>query len=184
MGMPHDSADSGPSSQDPATAPTSDRLQLEVELLAGTSEQIVVPQPDTTPGEPRYAVLAAVAEADLRDYIRECLRERSDLRVAEPDPGEPVLEAIRRLRPALVIAEVSGIPGAAAEAASGGGAPARGAPNDYGLPPLPLLLIGDEARELLATGHPRPGTRMVFLRQPFNGRRLLDAVARLVHPSS
>jgi hypothetical protein len=182
MGTPHDYEDSGPSSRDPAAAPTSDRLQLEVELLTGTSEQIVVPQPVTTPGEPRYTVLAAVAEADLRSYIRECLRERTDLRVAEADPGEPVLEAIRRLRPALVIAEVSAIPGAAA--ASVASAPAHGAPNDYGLPPLPLLLIGDEAPELLATGHPRPGTRMVFLPQPFNARRLLDAVERLLHSSS
>lgn len=180
--MPHDSAGSGQSGRDPAAAPTSDRLQLEIELLAATPEQTVAPEPIAGPGGRQYTVLAAVVEADLRGYIRECLRERADLRVAETDPGEPVLAAIQRLRPALVIAEVSGIPGV--EAASAGGAPGYGAPNDDGLSPLPLLLIGDEAPEPLATGHPRPRTRMVFLAQPFNARRLLDAVERLLHSSS
>jgi len=157
-------------------------LQLEVELLAATGEQPAAPEHFTRPRAHRYTVLAAVAEPDLRGYIRECLCERTDLWVAETDPGEPVLAAIRRLRPALVIAEVSGIPGV--EAASAGGAAARGAPNDDGLSPLPLLVIGDEAPELLATGQAPPGTLMMFLPQPFNARRLLDAVERLIRPPS
>ena len=65
------------------TARTSSRVQLEVAILddgdgALTSEQTTAPDE-----RPRVTVLVVAAESDLRRYVRECLRERSDLRVLE-----------------------------------------------------------------------------------------------------
>lgn len=60
----------------------SPRVRLEVALLAAQT----APVPDAPPdggARQRLTVLAVAAEADLRRYVRECLRERADLRVVE-----------------------------------------------------------------------------------------------------
>lgn len=61
----------------------SPRVRLEVAFLDADQ---AAPAPTPSPGtdeRARLTVLVVAAEADLRCYVRECLRERSDLRVLE-----------------------------------------------------------------------------------------------------
>src|SRR5687768_1131476 len=145
---------------DTAQAPrpgTSDRLQLEIALLAGV---VLSPNEDAAvAGESTRVVLLAMADADLRDYITQCLQERADLRVVEHRSGDAPLDVARRLSAELVIADVSAITG--------------------DIPPdrPPLIVIGDELPDGLPVSD---AARIAFLLQPFNARRLLDAVSRLV----
>ena len=143
---------------DAARPATSDRLQLEIALLAG-----VATSPNDDPavvGDPTRIVLLAMADADLRDYITQCLEERADLRVVESRPGDDPLEAARRLRVDLLIANVSAL-----------------AHGDLPLDRPPVIVTGDEPPEALAVSD---AARIAFLLQPFNARRLLDTVARLL----
>jgi len=140
----------------PPRPPASDRLQLEIALLAAAATE---PSDDgIAAGEPGRTVLLAVGDADLREYIKQCLRQRADLRVVEPQPGDDPLNIGRRQPVALVIAD---------------GSPDRAAPVNR----TPLLLVGDELSEALPV---REGAGIAFLVQPFNTRRLLDVVARLL----
>jgi hypothetical protein len=144
---------------DDAEAPrpaTSDRLQLEIALLSGVTSPNGDP---TVAGEPTRIVLLAMADADLRDYITQCLEQRADLRVVESRPGDAPLEVARGLGAGLVIADVSAIAG--------------------DIPPdrPPLIVTGDELPDALPVSD---AARIAFLLQPFNARRLLDAVSRLV----
>src|SRR5262245_30926521 len=144
----------------PPRPPASDRLQLEIALLAAAANE---PSDDRiAASEPSRTVLLAVSDADLREYIRQCLRQRTDLRVVEPQPGDDPLNVGRRQSVALVIADAS---------------PDGAAP----LNRPPLLLIGDEPPEALPV---HEGAGMAFLRQPFNARRLLDVVASLLGQAS
>ena len=149
---------SGPDDAGDAARPaTSDRLQLEIALLAG-----VATSPNDDPavvGDPTRIVLLAMADADLRDYITQCLEQRADLRMVENRPGDAPLEAARRLGAHLVIADVSAIAG--------------DVPTDR----PPLIVTGDEHPDALTVSD---AARIAFLLQPFNARRLLDAVSRLV----
>ena len=153
---------SGP--DDAADAPgraTSDRLQLEIALLAA-----VATPPNDDPavvGDPTRIVLLAMADADLRDYITQCLEERADLRVVEHHPGDAPLEIARRLGAKLVIADVSAIAG------------------DVPADRPPLIVTGDELPDALPLSD---AARIAFLLQPFNARRLLDAVSRLLDRSA
>jgi len=139
--------------------PASDRLQLEIALLAAASTE---PSDDEiAAGESGRTVLLAVGDADLREYIKQCLLQRADLRVVEPKPGDDPVN-VGRQTVALVIAD-----------GSPDGAAALNRP--------PLLLVGDELSEALPI---REGEGMAFLVQPFNARRLLDVVARLLGQAS
>jgi hypothetical protein len=60
----------------------SPRVQLEVAFL-DADEAAPVPAPPALTERLRLTVLVVAAEADLRRYVRECLRERTDLRVLE-----------------------------------------------------------------------------------------------------
>jgi hypothetical protein len=141
------------------SAAASDRLRLEVELLAPT-ESSPAPAAAGLDAVPR-TVLVAVGEPDLGTYVRRCLRAYRSLRVVEPDAGEHALAAVRRLSPTLLIAE-AGTVGAT--------------------PPLsvPLLLLVEELPE--STAARQPPAALAFLLQPFNTRRLLAAVEPLLGP--
>ena len=143
---------------DTSRTSASDRLQLEVALLS--SEAPVPNDEPTNARESARIVVLAVGDADLRDYITQCLGERGDLRVLESRPGDDALEAARRLRADLVIANVSAL-----------------AHGDLPLDRPPVIVTGDEPPEALAVSD---AARIAFLLQPFNARRLLDTVARLL----
>ncbi|TVP42573.1 MAG: hypothetical protein EA350_15315 [Gemmatimonadales bacterium] len=144
--------------------PASDRLRLEVELLtpaAAIPPATRATDPSAALGDPvPRTVLLGIGDADLRAYVRECLRGNPALRVVEPDVGEHALDAVQRLNPALLIAE----------------------PGTVGtmLPrAVPLLLL---AQELPQDTEVRPSATLALLTQPFNARRLLDAVEMLLGP--
>jgi hypothetical protein len=153
-GPDHDAGLPGP--------PASDRLQLEVALLAAAAP---APPDDVRPdSEPGRTVLVAVGDAGLRDYIAQCLRQRPDLRVVEVRPGEDPFVGAHRLAADLVIADGLAIPNDATQASR-----------------TPLLLTRDEQSDAM---HVSDGTAVAFLLQPFNARRLLDVVARLLGQGS
>jgi len=136
----------------------SDRLQLEVELLAAAA---TAPSDDGIAAvEPSRTVLLAVGDANLRDYIRQCLRQRADLHVVELRAGDDPLDVARRGPVDLVITDGWALPDGVA-------------PGNR----VPLLLIGDERSDVLPFGE---GAGIAFLLQPFNAGRLLDMAARLL----
>ena len=61
--------------------PPSARVRLEVAFLDG--DQVPAPDCISARDEPTITVLVVAAEPDLRRYVRECLRERTDLRLVE-----------------------------------------------------------------------------------------------------
>jgi hypothetical protein len=62
---------------------TSSRVQLEVAIL-DDDQAALAPAPSAALEErPRVTVLVVAAESDLRRYVRECLRERTDLRLLD-----------------------------------------------------------------------------------------------------
>lgn len=61
----------------------SPRVRLEVALLDADQTAAAPAPPAALDERPRITVLVVAAEADLRRYVRECLRERTDLRVLE-----------------------------------------------------------------------------------------------------
>jgi hypothetical protein len=148
----------------PDTVGPSDRLQLEVLLVTEArrledTEDTAAPPP--TRGTETCTVLSVVAEVDLRYYIRDCLRDRADLRVVETLHVQQGLDALAREGIDLLIADRSALAGGVV----GGCADL----------PVPILLVGD--------GPPVAGVgarRVEILALPFNARRLHDAVQRLV----
>jgi hypothetical protein len=148
-------------------APSSDRLQLEVVLLAAAGPA-PLPSPDPAgAGAATHTVLVAAATPDMRGYIRECLQARADLRVLEVDGEEPPCAAARRLGPDLIIAELPAL-----RAGEGTAGPPRA--------PVPLLLIVEELPDDAVAWPQRPGAPLAFLLQPFNARSLHREVERLL----
>ena len=63
--------------------PPSPRVRLEVAFLDADQAAPAPAPPAALDERQRLTVLVVAAEADLRRYVRECLRERADLRVLE-----------------------------------------------------------------------------------------------------
>jgi len=61
----------------------SSRVRLEVEFLDADQSGPAPVAPAAVDETMRLTTLVVAAEADLRRYVRECLRERADLRVLE-----------------------------------------------------------------------------------------------------
>jgi hypothetical protein len=134
----------------------SDRLELEVALLAAA--RAATPEAPARRSEAR-TVLLAVTDPELRTYVAECLHERADLRVLEIGSGDGVLDVARRTQVDLLIGDVSLVA------------------LDEVRPRMPVVLIGDELPDQLPVG---AGNRIAVVLQPFNARRLLDAVDGLL----
>ena len=110
-----------------AKTDTSPRVRLEVAFLDADQ---AAPAPAPSPAADEHAcltVLVVAAEVDLRRYVRECLRERTDLRVVEaatvaaaialasggvPDilvvdePERAVLDSLCQLRAVIIVDDV------------------------------------------------------------------------------
>ena len=130
----------------PTTPPPSAVVRLEVNLLE-PDEAPTVPPPDDEHAS--RTVLVVSAEWDLCRYVRECLRERADVRVQEAASiAVAVKLAADGSAPLLIVdARERAILGA--------------------LPHLNAIVIVDNVEDVL------PTPRVRLLEQPFTAERLL-----------
>ena len=117
-------------------------------------------------------ILVADADADMRLYLRSCLRTRSpsgysSVRVHEATDGRETLHLARALLPDLVISDLV-MPGLEGEAFCNA---LRG---DVETAAIPILIISGETRA-------PPRYANGFLQKPFNATRLFAEVVRLLH---
>jgi DNA-binding NtrC family response regulator len=145
---------------DGAGAPPSDspRVRLEVAILAAEPP---APAPVVSAAgagaDSMRTVLVAAADADLRGYVRECLRERTDLRAMEAATPADAANFIEHDTLHLLIVD------------------SRLAALTELLPAVPALLISDGTD---GTGAARSWPTRIA--SPFSERSLLEAVARLL----
>jgi hypothetical protein len=103
-------------------------------------------------------LLVVAAEADLRRYVRECLRDRADLRVIDAATVDAAVSLASQLEPALLVVDerARGVLGA--------------------LPHLDAILLVDE----VPRGESGAAPRVRLLAQPFSADALVSEVARLI----
>lgn len=150
-----------------AQASSSNRVQLEVSILASGSDDTNAALADEPSGarESLRTVLVISAEADMRTYVRRCLRWHKGIRVVESVDGMAMREDPETAPPDLIIIDVA--------VADPMRAPLRAGPT---LARVPLIVITDEepgdsaARPM---GGEAPGTILV---KPFNARQLCGEV--------
>lgn len=140
--------------------PASARVQLEVALLDADQAAPAPAAPGALDEHTRLTVLVIAAEADLRRYVRECLRERTDLRLLEAATVAAAVALAAHCSPDLLVVD---------EPASD--VLAR-------LSSLRAIVIVDEVPH----GAPASGTRVRLLARPFSAEGLMAEVARLLDP--
>ena len=103
-------------------------------------------------------VLVVAAEADIRRYVRECLRERTDLRVLEAATVTAAVTLAAHYSPELVVVDKP--------------------ESDVlvTLPQLRAIVIVDDVPH----GAPGVGTRLRLLPRPFTAEGLLAEVGQLL----
>ena len=126
----------------------SERVRLEVELLA-SDRPAELTAPVSGDDSQRHTVLLVAEDADVRRYVRECLRDRADLRVLEASTVAMAERLVAAHRPRLLIVD------------------ARDAAVLRAIVDVRAVLIADDA-PLDAT----PSGRIVTLVRPFGGRDL------------
>jgi len=132
----------------------SPRVQLEVAFLDG-DQAAPLPAGDE-PGA--VTVLVVAGEADVRRYVRECLRERSDLRLLEAATIAAALPLAAESPPRLVIVDE----------------PERDVL--VRLPASRAIVIVDDVPH----GSPTTGARIRLMARPFTAERLVAEVAQLL----
>ena len=127
-----------------------------------------VAQPDVT-------VLVIDDDADLRGYIRDCLRRHggSGTTVLEAATAQEALELLEATVPDLVITDVV-MPG------MDGFAFTRQVRLSYAPADLPVLLVTGELSRRDASSRATAVGAQATLAKPFNARELCAAVARLL----
>jgi hypothetical protein len=140
----------------PMAASPSARVQLEVAILA--ADQLApVPEPATSHAPAQQTVLVVAAEADLRRYVRECLRERPDVRVVEAATVAAAAIVATGDAPQLLIVDE---------------------------PEREILAVLSRIRAILVVDdlppHARPEARLRRLVRPFTAEKLLVEVGRLL----
>ena len=89
----------------PAPLPPSARVRLEVAFL-DDDQAVPAPGPAAALDERTcLTVLVVAAEADLRRYVRECLRERTDLRLVEAATVSAAVTLAEYDSPALLVVD-------------------------------------------------------------------------------
>jgi hypothetical protein len=85
---------------------SSPRVRLEVEFL-DADQAAPAPLAAVAPGDERVhrTVLVVAGEADFRGYVRECLRERTDLRVLEAATVTAAVLLAAQYSPKLLIVD-------------------------------------------------------------------------------
>ena len=133
------------------------RVRLEIAFLDDSDTQ---PRNETADdGRPRLAVLVVAADADVRRYVGECLRPRTDLRVSEAPNIRAATERANVTPPDLVIVdERDGL---------------------EGLSHLRAIVLVDEIPYGAATA-----SRIRLLTRPFSAEQLASEVEHLLQQSS
>ena len=133
------------------------RVRLEVAFL--DAETAPSPAPSAAlDGRTCLTVLVVAAEADFRRYVRECLRERTDLRVLEAATITDAVTFAARQSPDLLVVD---------------------APERDVLPMLPHLraiVIVDD----VPTGSPASEAHLRLVARPFTADGLMAEVGRLL----
>ena len=136
----------------------SQRVRLEVAFL-DADQPAPAPTPETALDErPCLTVLVVAAEADVRCYVRECLRERPDVRVLEAATVTAAVALAAYHAPELLIVD----------------APERHVV--VALPQLRAIVIVDDVPR---DGHD-VGTRLRLLARPFTAEGLGAEVRQLL----
>ena len=95
--------DDGMSPTPPPPPPPSPRVRLEVAFL---DDDQAAPTPSAALDERKcLTVLVVAAEADVRRYVRECLRERTDLRVLEAATVTAAVTLAAHCSPELLVVD-------------------------------------------------------------------------------
>jgi hypothetical protein len=136
----------------------SSRVRLEVEFLDADQAAPAPSAPAALDEEMRMTALVVAAEADLRRYVRECLRERLDLRLLE---AATVLAAVTLAAYYSLAFLVVDEPESEVLAA---------------LPQLRAIVIVDDVPH----GAPASGPRRRLLARPFTAEGLLAEVSQLL----
>ena len=136
----------------------SPRVRLEVAFLDADQAAPAPAQSSSADERACLTVLVVAAEPDLRRYVRECLRERTDLRVIEAASVAAALAVAARHRPELLVVDE---PERAVLAA---GSPFRA-----------ILLVDD-----VPHGASSADTRLRLLARPFTAEELVAEVARMI----
>jgi hypothetical protein len=138
------------------SAPTpSAGVRLEVAILDADHDAAMAP---AMAGEqPHFIVLVVAAEADLRRYVRECLRDRRDIVVLETDTVTAARTIAERESPKIFIVDER-----------------EAAMLAVLLRLRVILIVDDEPRYALADA------RVRLLPRPFSAERLLAEVVSLL----
>ena len=138
--------------------PPSPRVRLEVAFL-DADQAAPAPTPSAALDERKcLTVLVVAAEADVRRYVRECLRERTDLRVLEAATVTAAVTLAAHCSPELLVVDK---PESNVVVA---------------LPHLLAIVIVDDVPH----GAPGVGTRRRLLARPFTAEGLLAEVGQLL----
>lgn len=135
----------------------SSRVQLEVAFLDADHAEPAVSSPATLDERTCLTVLVVAAEADFRRYVRECLRERRDLRVVEA----------ATVTAAIALAADSSLDLLVVDALEGDVVAA--------LTPLRAIVIVDDVPHGIPAG-----SRVHLLARPFTAEGLVAKVRQLV----
>ena len=134
----------------------SERVRLEVELLA-SDRPAELTAPVAGDESQRHTVLLVAEDADVRRYVRECLRDRADLRVLEASAVAIAEQLATVHRPRLLIVD------------------GRDAAVLRTIEDVHAVLIADDVRPDAS-----PSGRVVILVRPFAGRDLEALVDALL----
>jgi len=135
----------------------SSRVQLEVEFLDADQRAPAPVMPAALDEVVRMTALVVAAEADLRRYVRECLRDRVDLRLLEAATVIAAIALAAHYSLAFLVVDE------------------RESDILTALPHLCAIVIVDEA----AHGAPASGARRRLLARPFTAEELLAEVSLL-----
>jgi hypothetical protein len=154
------SSEEGGGDDVPPTRPlsSSPRVLAEVAFL-DADRAATAPAPAAALDEHmRLTVLVVAAEADFRRYVRECLRERTDLRLLEAATVAAAMALAGYYSPELLVVDE---------------------PQRDVLVPLSqlraIMIVDDAPREA-----PASGTQVRLLARPFTAERLMAEVGRLL----
>jgi hypothetical protein len=139
----------------PGSTPSS-RVRLEVALLDADQ---AAPSPAPSPDErPCLTALVVAAELDVRRYVRECLRERADVRLAEAASVAAAVALAAQSPPEFLVVD----------------APERDVV--AALSSLRAIVIVDDVLHDAFTS----GTRLRLLARPFTAEALIAEVDRIL----